>query len=176
MTRANGRTANKQAELLGRSLSRSSACRRFGATVGRDVHVFPSVRIAIPWHVNIGDQAAIGDRAILYALGTIVIGAEATISQQAHLCAGSHDWRDPTMALTKPPITIGDGVWICADAFIGPGVTVGERAIVGARAVATVDVPAGAIVAGNPARLVRMRDADNAPAVHTMTKQRTPSA
>ncbi|TIP74935.1 MAG: acetyltransferase [Mesorhizobium sp.] len=131
--------------------------RQFGATIGKDVHVYPSVRIAIPWNLVIGDSAAIGDRAVLYALGEIRIGEAATISQGAHLCAGSHDHRNPLMPLTKPPISIGAGAWICADAFIGPGVTIGERAVVGARAVAVRDVGPNLVVVGNPARSIGTR-------------------
>jgi putative colanic acid biosynthesis acetyltransferase WcaF len=131
--------------------------RVFGGSIGRRVHVYPSVRIAIPWNLEIGDEAAIGDRAILYSLGRIVIGSQATVSQNAHLCAGSHDYLDPTMPLTKSPVTIGDGAWICADAFVGPGVSIGRRAIVGARAVAMKHVPDYAIVVGNPAEVVRIR-------------------
>lgn len=128
--------------------------RRFGALVGRQVHVYPTVRIALPWNLVLQDSCAIGDRAILYALGSINIGARATVSQGAHLCAGTHDISDPTRPLLKLPIRIGDDTWICADAFIGPGVVVGDRAIVGARAVAMKDVRAGAIVVGNPARQI----------------------
>jgi putative colanic acid biosynthesis acetyltransferase WcaF len=61
------------------------------------------------------------------------------------------------MKLIKAPITIGEEVWVCADAFVGPGVKVGSRAVVGARAVAMKDVKAGAIVAGNPATTVGKR-------------------
>lgn len=132
--------------------------RIFGARIGRDVHIYPSVQIVIPWTLDIGDQSAVGDRAILYALGPMRIGARATISQGAHLCAGSHDWRDPTMPLLKPPIEVGNDAWICADAFVGPNVRIGDRAIVGARAVVTKDVPSGFIVAGNPARKIGNRD------------------
>jgi len=132
--------------------------RTFGAKIGNNVHVFPSVRILIPWTLDIGDDVAVGDRVTLYALGSISIGARATVSQGAHLCAGTHDWRDPSMPLVKPPIHIGADAWICADAFIGPGVTIGKRAIVGARAVAVQDVPDGKIAVGNPARIVSARD------------------
>ena len=125
--------------------------RRFGARVGRGVHVCPGVRIAMPWNLAIGDDAAVGDRAILYALGPIRIGARCTVSQGAHLCAGSHDWRRADMALLKPPVTIEEDVWICAEAFVGPGVVVGRGAIVAARAVVMRRVPAGMIAAGNPA-------------------------
>jgi putative colanic acid biosynthesis acetyltransferase WcaF len=62
------------------------------------------------------------------------------------------------MPLTKPPITLGADVWVCADVFVGPGVTVGDGAILGARAVVVRDVASRAIVAGNPACLVGMRD------------------
>ena len=132
--------------------------RLFGAQVASGVRLHPSVRIAIPWNLHIGAHAGVGDRAILYNLGRISIGASVTISQGAHLCAGSHDHRDPAMPLTKPPIRIGDGAWICADAFIGPGVSIGEFAIVAARGVAVRDVPPLTIVAGNPAREVGVRE------------------
>jgi putative colanic acid biosynthesis acetyltransferase WcaF len=61
------------------------------------------------------------------------------------------------MALVKSPIDIGDGAWICADAFVGPGTKVGRHAVVGARAVVVRDVEDGAIVAGNPAREIGRR-------------------
>jgi putative colanic acid biosynthesis acetyltransferase WcaF len=138
--------------------------RCFGADVGHDVHVFPSVRILIPWNLSIGDEVAIGDGAILYALAPIRIGRQATISQYAHLCAGTHDFTRADMALEKRPITIGRGAWICADAFIGPGVDIGELAIVGARGVVVKNVPANVIVAGNPARVLRERPPMQGPA------------
>lgn len=131
--------------------------RVFGAKVGREVHVYPSVRITIPWNLKLGNYCAVGERATLYALGPITIGDRSTISQGAHLCAGSHDWRDPDMPLTKPPIHIGSEVWICADAFIGPGVVVGSRAIVGARAVVTKKCKESTVYAGNPATEIMAR-------------------
>ncbi len=105
----------------------------------------------MPWNISIGNQSAVGDRAILYALGKITIGQRVTVSQGAHLCAGTHDYRDPTMPLLKLPIVVGDGAWICADAFIGPHVVVGAAAIVGARAVVMKSVAPADIVVGNPA-------------------------
>jgi putative colanic acid biosynthesis acetyltransferase WcaF len=124
--------------------------RLFGAQIGCGVHIYPTVRITMPWHLHIGNQAAVGDRAILYALGDIHIGARATISQYAHLCAGSHDVRDPARPLVTPPIWIDDDAWICTDAFVGPGVRVGARAILGARAVAMKDLPPDHVGVGNP--------------------------
>ena len=131
--------------------------RLFGAKVGRDVRTDPTVRIAIPWNLSLGDYAGIGARVNLYSLGLITVGKNATISQNAHLCAGSHDFRGAEMRLTKPPITVGEGAWICADAFLGPDVTIGKFGVAGACAVVVRDVAPGVIVAGNPAVQVGVR-------------------
>jgi putative colanic acid biosynthesis acetyltransferase WcaF len=137
---------------------RRGILRLFGAQVGREVHIHRTVQIAIPWNLTIGDEAAIGDHVQIYNLGQIMIGAQATISQGAHLCAGTHDYRRREMPLVKGTITIGQSAWICADAFVGPNVTVGDFAILGARAVVVRDVAPGVIVAGNPARIVGRRE------------------
>jgi putative colanic acid biosynthesis acetyltransferase WcaF len=139
---------------------RRALLRLFGAKIGREVHIHPSVRIAVPWNLTIGDQSAVGDGAILYALGPITLEDRVTVSQGAHLCAGTHDYRDPVMTLLKPPIVIERDAWVCADAFIGPGVRVGAHAIVGARCVVMKHVEPGAIMIGNPARLLRRRGKD----------------
>jgi putative colanic acid biosynthesis acetyltransferase WcaF len=131
--------------------------RVFGARIGHEVHIYPSVRIAVPWNLIIGNHTAVGDRAILYTLGPVTLAERVTISQGAHLCAGTHDYLDPAMRLVKSPIVVERDVWICADAFVGPGVQVGERAIVGARCVVMKDVEPDAVMIGNPARLLRRR-------------------
>lgn len=131
--------------------------RTFGARIGSRVNIHPTARIEIPWNLTAADFVAIGDRAIIYNLGRITIGRSATVSQNAHLCAGSHDFRDGAMTLLKLPIAVEEGAWICADAFVGPGVRVHAGAIVGARAVVTRDVDANTVVAGNPARAVGLR-------------------
>jgi len=137
---------------------RRMVLRLFGARIGRRVHLYPTVRIAIPWTLTIGDDVGVGDGAILYSLGTIEIGARATISQYAHLCAGTHDYRNPAMPLMKQPIIIGAEAWICANAFIGPGVRVGSGSIAGAGAVVIRDIPERIVAAGNPAKVIKKRD------------------
>jgi putative colanic acid biosynthesis acetyltransferase WcaF len=131
--------------------------RAFGASVGNHVRIHPSVTIYFPWKFSIGDWSSIGENAMIYNLGSVTIGEKVTVSQRAHLCAGTHDASDPTMPLLKPPIEVGDQAWICADAFVGPDVTVGDGAVVGARAVAVHDVESWTIVAGNPARPIKKR-------------------
>lgn len=111
----------------------------------------------MPWNLKIGDWSSIGFDALIYNLGKICIGERVTISQRAHLCAGTHDFREPTMRLIKSQITINDNVWICADAFIGPDVIVGAGAVVGARSVVIKGVMADTVVGGNPSRVIGTR-------------------
>jgi putative colanic acid biosynthesis acetyltransferase WcaF len=140
---------------------RNLLLRAFGARVGRGVRVRPTVRVEIPWNLELGDGVVVGDYAILYSLGTIRVGRLAVISQYAHLCAGTHDYTHPDFPLLTPPIAIGEGAWVAADAFVGPGVTVGDRAVVAARATVVKDVPPGSVVGGNPARVIKEREPAN---------------
>lgn len=128
--------------------------RCFGAKVAATANVRGTARIIHPWLLTVDGHSSIGDRVRVYNLGELIIGRQTSISQDVHLCGGTHDHRDPTLPLIRSPITIGSGVWICADAFIGPGVTVGDNAVVGARAVVVKDVTPATIVAGNPARKI----------------------
>ena len=136
---------------------RALLLRLFGARIGKHVHFYNSAEIYLPGNLTVGDWSAIGERVLIYNLGPVTIGSGVTISQRAHLCAGTHDYTRVDMPLLKPPITIGDDAWICADAFVGPGVVVGAGAVVAARAVALRNVPAWTVVVGNPARVLKKR-------------------
>jgi putative colanic acid biosynthesis acetyltransferase WcaF len=131
--------------------------RLFGARVGKGVLIRPSVTVTYPWKLTIGDWSWVGDNATLYTLGEIVIGDNAVVSQHVYLCAGSHDFARPTFDLYARPVRIEAEAWVAAHAFVGPGVTVGQGAILGACSVAFRDVPAGMICAGNPFRVIRPR-------------------
>lgn len=133
---------------------RAFLLRCFGANVAATAKVRGTARIIHPWLLTVQEHSSIGDRVRVYNLGELIIGRQTSISQDVHLCGGTHDHRDPTLPLIRSPITIGSGVWICADAFIGPGVTVGDNAVIGARAVVVKDVAPATIVAGNPARKI----------------------
>jgi putative colanic acid biosynthesis acetyltransferase WcaF len=142
---------------------RALLLRAFGARIGRSVHVYPSVRVSMPWNLQIGDWSSIADGVLIYDLGRVTIGSNVTISHGAQLCAGTHDHTRRDLPLLKPPVIVGDGVWICTNAFVGPGVAVGEGAVVAACAVAVRDVPSWTVVAGNPARPIRQRILDERP-------------
>ena len=132
--------------------------RVFGARVSSTARIHPTVTIVIPWQLEVGANTSIGDSAILYALGRIRLGDRVTVSQYAHLCAGTHDYQQPHMPLIRPGVTVGADAWVAADAFVGPGVTIGDGAVVGARAVLTKDVAPWTVVAGNPATFLKMRN------------------
>ncbi|WP_347841432.1 hypothetical protein [uncultured Draconibacterium sp.] len=132
--------------------------RLFGAKIGKNVHIYPSTNIFFPWNLDIGDWSAIGEMTLIYNLGPVIIGERATISHKAHICAGTHDYTKAELPLQKPTIVIEDQVWVAADSFVGPGVTIGQGAVVGARAAVFKNVAPWTVVGGNPANFIKMRE------------------
>ena len=105
-----------------------------------------------------GDYSCLGPYVICYCGGGVQIGAHSTVSQYSHLCTSSHDYLHPNMPQTFAPIVIEDQVWIATDAFIGPGVRIGQGAVVGARTSVFKDVEPWTVVGGNPAKLIKKRE------------------
>jgi putative colanic acid biosynthesis acetyltransferase WcaF len=129
----------------------------FGAAVDREAFVHPTCRIYAPRMLSLGERSCLAAGVDCYCVDRIEIGDDVTVSQDAFLCTASHDIDRADRPLVTAPIRIGRGAWIFARATILPGVSVGEGAVVAACAVVTRDVPAYAVVAGNPARVVRQR-------------------
>ena len=128
--------------------------RLFGARVGSQVLLRSSVRITYPWKVAIGDRAWIGDNVELYSLGEIRIGHDSVISQGSYLCTASHDYRDTKFAIFTRSIVVDPEVWIATQCFIGPGVTIGRGAVVGARSLVLTEVLPYSVVVGHPSRVI----------------------
>ena len=139
-------------------LLRRVILRVFGATIGKAVNIYPSANIMFPWNLQVGDYSCLGEYVKIYNLGHLKIGANSTISQNSHLCGGTHNYKDASMPLIKSRIQIGNNVWVCADSFIGPGVNIADSSIVAARSVVIKDVGVSHIVGGNPAKFIKMRD------------------
>jgi len=135
--------------------------RLFGARIGQGGSVRPGTQLIHPWLFSLGDHSLLADNVNVYNLAAVTIGNQTLISQDVYICAGTHDHTQPDLPLQRCPVTIGNGVWICAGAFIGPGVTIGDNSVVGARAVVIKDVPPGTVVAGNPARHIKNRVMQN---------------
>lgn len=136
----------------------------FGAMIGRGTRVHASVAIWLPRNLELGEQVLIGPGARLYNQGVIRIGAWSVISQRAHLCASTHQIDDPDFQLECRPIAVGERCWVAAEAFVGPGVTMGDGAVLAARGALFEDATADGIYRGNPATLVRQRTRRHGPA------------
>jgi len=131
--------------------------RTFGAKIGRGAHIYPSVKVWAPWNLTMADYSCLASDVDCYCVAPISIGAHTTVSQYSFLCAASHDFEQFDMPLVTKPIVVEDQVWICADVFVGPGVTIEQGAVVGARSTVVKNVARWTIVAGNPARFVKQR-------------------
>lgn len=131
--------------------------RAFGAKMGRGARVHASVTIWLPANLELGEQSLIGPGVRLYNQGRIRIGARTVVSQRAHLCASSHDMHDPLFQLVLRPVTIGERCWVAAEAFVGPGVTMGDRSVLAARGVLFRDAAADRVYSGNPATYLKPR-------------------
>lgn len=140
---------------------RRGLLRLFGARLvradGPPVRIYPSVRIYFPWNLELHPGVMLGPRVQLYNLAPITLHHGVNISQDAHLCSGTHDYTRWTMPLVTRPIVVGPNTWIAAEAFIGPGVTIGELCVVGARSVVVHDQPPQHVCAGNPCRPLKPR-------------------
>jgi putative colanic acid biosynthesis acetyltransferase WcaF len=131
--------------------------RLMGAEIGAGAIVHPSAKIWAPWNLVMQPYSCVGPNVDCYNVAPIRIGAGATISQYTFLCAATHDYTCLALPLVARPISIDSHAWVCADAFVGPGVHIGEGAVVAARASVYADVQPWTVVAGNPARLLKER-------------------
>ena len=131
--------------------------RIFGSKIAQSAYVYGSVRIWYPPNLEMAEHSCLGPEVNCYCMAKISLGPHALASQGAHLCAGTHDIDDPHFQLITRPIAIGARAWIAAEAFVGPGVTVGEGAVLGARGVAFRDLEPWVVYAGNPMQEIRKR-------------------
>jgi putative colanic acid biosynthesis acetyltransferase WcaF len=133
--------------------------RLFGARIPEPskVVIFPTASVVFPWKLDLGPRAMVGPRVRIYNLARITLGRGANISQNCHLCAGTHDYSRWSMPLVAKPIVVGENAWLGADVFVGPGVSVGELCVVGARSVVVKDLPPRTVCAGNPCRVIKDR-------------------
>lgn len=131
--------------------------RLWGAKIGKKSTVKSSVKVFQPWKLELGDYTVIDSNTRVYNVDKIHIGTKSVVSQNSFLCTASHDYTKWENPLITAPIIIGNRCWVAADAFVGMGVTVGEGAIVGARACVFKSVPPWTVVGGNPAKFIKNR-------------------
>lgn len=102
-------------------------------------------------------QSCLGPRVNCYSMALVSLGERAIVSQGAYLCTGTHDYSSESFQLIARPIRIGSDAWVCAEAFLGPGVVIGDGAVIAARAVVSRSQPAWTVCAGNPAQAIKPR-------------------
>ena len=130
-----------------------------GVKIGNNVRICSSAFILGAGELEIGDDTWIGHQVFIETGSRVTIGANVDIAPRVYIGTGSHKI-DATGAHTagdgtSKPIVIEDGVWLGANVTILPGVTVGRKALVGAGAVVTHDLPVASVAIGVPAKIVR---------------------
>jgi putative colanic acid biosynthesis acetyltransferase WcaF len=134
---------------------RVALLRMLGAKIGRRVVIRSNVNVTYPWRLTIGDDVWLGEEVLILSLAPVAIESSVCISQRAFLCTGSHDFRSQGFDLVTKGITVRSGSWVAAQAFVGPGVEIGEGSMISAGSVVTENVPQRVIVRGNPAVVVK---------------------
>lgn len=137
------------------------------AAVGRNVYLCKGYNISSPSRLSIGSNTWIGENFFAKCEGGVTIGSGVVISRGAEIWSANHNYNSPDLEslpydrkFVCKHVTIGDNVWIGSRVTIVPGVMIGEGAVVGAGAVVTKNVPPLAVVGGNPAAIIKYRDAD----------------
>lgn len=138
---------------------RALLLRLFGAQIPElgQVVVFPTATVVFPSKLRLEPRSMVGPRVAIYNLAHVTFQRGANVSQNCHLCAGTHDYGRWSMPLVAKPIIVGANAWLGADVFVGPGVSIGELCVVGARSVVVKDMPPRTVCAGNPCRVLKER-------------------
>lgn len=130
---------------------------------GNLVNFASGIKLLSAKNISIGNNVKIGNQCLFMGHGGITVGNNVSFGPQVVIWTSNHNYYSPeelpydsTMFLK--PVTIKDNAWIGTRSCIIPGVTIEEGAVVAMGAVVTKDVPKGAVVAGNPARIIKYRD------------------
>jgi putative colanic acid biosynthesis acetyltransferase WcaF len=120
---------------------RPTLLRVFGSSIGCRVIIRRGIKIHFPWNLEIGDDCWIGEEVWFINHEKIKIGSNVCISQRSIICSGGHDYRSASLEFSHKPVVIKDGAWVCLDAKVLPGVTIGECSVVSAGEIVRKSVP-----------------------------------
>lgn len=137
---------------------------RLEMTLGREVRIAPNASFRNGSRIELGDYVQVGEHAALWAgkaTSRIVVGAGTSFGPNCFITSANYGLAAGQPVFDQPmvekDIIIGRDCWIGTKAVITAGVTLGDGCVIGAGSVVTKDVPAGAIAAGSPAKVIRMR-------------------
>jgi maltose O-acetyltransferase len=126
--------------------------------IGPGTFVLPPFRCDYGGNISIGARSFVNFGGAFLDTCAITIGDDVLLATNVQLLSATH----PLDAETRKagwemgePITVGDGAWLGGGVIVCPGVTIGERTVVGAGSVVTKDLPADVLAVGNPARVIR---------------------
>ena len=123
------------------SMFRIFLLRIFGAKIGKNVFLRGGVKVHFPWNLEIGDDCWIGAEVWFINHAKIQIGSNVCISQRSIICSSGHNYQSSSLEYLHKPVYIKNGAWVCLDAKVLPGVTVGECSVVSAGEVVRKSIP-----------------------------------
>jgi acetyltransferase-like isoleucine patch superfamily enzyme len=132
----------------------------FGVKLAKGAVVMGHFRMRRPSRIHIGQGTVVGDRVELDGRASLFIGNHVNISSEVMIYTLQHAFNQPGFENVGAPVVVEDHVWLSTRCILLPGVRIGQGAVVAAGAVVTKDVPALAVVAGIPAKVIGQRSAD----------------
>lgn len=138
----------------------------FGARIGKNVVIKPSVNIKFPWRLTVGNNSWIGEGVWIDNIANVKIGKNCCISQGALLLCGNHDYKKETFDLITGEIRIEDGAWIGAKSVVCPNVVAHENSVLCVGSIATHNLDKNTVYRGVPACAIRKRTDDTPAAVN----------
>ncbi len=143
-------------------IARRRLLHHFLGRVGKNVRILPGLRLTNPEKIRIGSNCSFNHNVFIAGGGEVTIGDWVGFGPDAKVWSVNHRFDDPDtpwqrQGWIRNPVMIADDVWVGANVFVMPGVTIGHGAILSAGSVVNKSIPPFAIVAGNPARVVGWR-------------------
>lgn len=129
----------------------------FGADIKKSCFIHSKSTIYMPWNLSMGERSSIDFDTLIYSLDKVYIGDYVSISYKVNINTGTHDLSDPHFKLITKPIIINSGTFVGTEAYISPGVSIGQMSVIGARSVVTKDMPLDTICFGNPCKPYKKR-------------------
>lgn len=133
--------------------------------IGDNVQIMGDCKFSDPGEISIGSNVYVGPRNTWFGFGGIIVEDGTIFAHDVEIITRNHNYDSndlksipyDTLYINKP-FVIKENVWIGSHVYILPGITIGEGAVIGMGSVLTKDVPSGAVVGGNPAKILKYRD------------------